>query len=308
MTTLRYAAVFGSAVSLFAFAGFARAEAPPLVPVQGYLTDGNGDPIGDSHRLTFIVYDDDRAGDSVFTDDYPSVEIADGRFIIYLGSQDGNPLDLSLFAGGAELWLETIVDGTDVISPRTRLGSVPFAGFAAYCGAIEGNSLADLDDRYVRQSTLSAAAAETLSGGGNADALHTHAAAAVGWSECGTLADMTSCQLPDYPSDDYEYGFKYNGSHVQRANCTTWNAGFNLYNAEPYLIENDNPSVSMRMGGTMFYTATDATDDDQPTPCASGEWRQRYWYISPTTESGVTPAWTNGCRGADVTIYCRLRT
>src|SRR5262245_31106379 len=142
MTTLRSAAVIGGAVTWLSLAGIARAEAPPIVPVQGYLTDADGKPISDNHRLTFVLYDDDRAGDSVFTDDYRSVEVADGRFVIYLGSQDDNPLDLSLFAGGSDLWLETIVDGTDVISPRTRLGSVPYAGFAAYCSAIEGQSLA----------------------------------------------------------------------------------------------------------------------------------------------------------------------
>lgn len=307
-TTLRRVAVMGCALSWLAAAGFARAEAPPLVPVQGYLTDADGDPISDSHRLTFIVYDDDRAGDSVFTDDYPSVEVSEGRFIIYLGSQEDNPLDLSVFAGSGELWLETVVDGTDVISPRTRLGTVPYAGFAAYCGAIEGNTLADLDDRFVPQSSLSVAAAETLTGGGNADALHTHAAAPAGWSECGSLNQIQDCELPNFPADDYEYGFKYNGPIVHRATCTTWNRGMSFYNVEPYLVETDNPSGGMRRGGTMFYTGTDAADDDEPGQCATGSWRHRYWYMSATAEPGVTPTFTNGCYGANQAIYCRLRT
>jgi hypothetical protein len=307
MTTLRHA-VIGCAVSWLALAGLARADAPPLVPVQGYLTDDDGNAVNDKHRLTFIVYNDDRAGDSLYTDDYPSVDIADGRFVIYLGGQDDNPLDLGLFAGSGELWLEIVVDGTDVINPRMRLGSVPYAGFAAYCGAIEGSTLADLDAKYVPQSSLSVAAAETLTGGGNADALHTHAAAPVGWSQCGTISQIAECQLPNFPSDDYEYGFKYNGPVVQRANCTTWNVGMHLYNADPYLMDNDNPSVSLRMGGVMFYTGTYATDDDQPDQCPAGAWRQRYWYLSPTTEPGVTPMTSNGCLGADFAIYCRLRT
>jgi hypothetical protein len=113
-----------------------RAAAEPgLVPVQGVLTNAAGEPIHGEHRLTFVLYRGEDDDDRLFTDDYRNQQVSNGHFVVYLGSQEDNALDLALFAQESEVWLETIVDGSEVIRPRTRLGSVPYAGYAQYCGA-----------------------------------------------------------------------------------------------------------------------------------------------------------------------------
>ena len=112
-----------------------RAAAEPgLVPVQGVLTNADGEPIDGEHRLTFVLYRAEDDDDRLFTDDYRNQQVAGGHFVVYLGSQEDNPLDLNLFATEPEVWLETVIDGDEVIKPRTRLGAVPYAGFAQYCG------------------------------------------------------------------------------------------------------------------------------------------------------------------------------
>ena len=111
------------------------AAEPGIVPVQGVLTNADGEPIEDAHRLTFVLYRGEDDDNRLFTDDYRNQQVTNGQFVVYLGSQEDNPLDLELFAQEPEVWLETIIDGSEVIQPRTRLGSVPYAGFAQYCGA-----------------------------------------------------------------------------------------------------------------------------------------------------------------------------
>jgi len=116
-------------------AAVARADAPPLVPVQGYLTNDDGEPVDGAHRLTFLLYDAMTDGDQLFTDDLSSVDIDQGHFVTYLGARDGNELDLALFRDHDEVWLEIVIDGAETISPRTRIASVAYAAHAQTCEA-----------------------------------------------------------------------------------------------------------------------------------------------------------------------------
>ena len=104
---------------------------PGLVPLQGYLTDLDGVPIDGAQRLTFKLFNAATDGDELYTEDLTSVDVSGGQFIVYLGNQTA--LDLDLFRDNPDLWLEILVGGS-VISPRTRLGATPYAGFASYCG------------------------------------------------------------------------------------------------------------------------------------------------------------------------------
>ncbi len=162
-------------------------------------------------------------------------------------------------------------------------------------------------DEYLPVTALSAAQATTLTGGGNADALHTHAAMPNPWFVCGTINQMTSCQMPDRPAAQYEYGFAYNSPEPRAAHCTTWNRGFRFYNKDPYFVNADNPTSNMRWGGTMWYTGTDSSDDDS---CPATSWRHRYWYLNSNV---IAPLGGNGCfaNGAfgtsTLNVYCRER-
>ena len=76
-----------------------------------------------------------------------------------------------------------------------------------------------------------------------------------------------------------------------------------VYNRDPYMVESDNPiGGSMKLGGAIFYTGTDAPDDDQPGSCAAGLWRHSYWVIS-SGSVGLTGS--IGC--FDVDLWCRER-
>ena len=94
------------------------AAEPGIVPVQGVLTNADGEPIEDAHRLTFVLYRGEDDDNRLFTDDYRNQQVTNGHFVVYLGSQEDNPLDLELFAQEPEVWLETIIDGSEVIQPR----------------------------------------------------------------------------------------------------------------------------------------------------------------------------------------------
>ena len=113
----------------------ARADAPALLPVQGRLLDASGTPIDGTKDVTFHLYDAETGGTALFSETQ-SVTFDQGEFTVYLGSVE--TLDLGLLRDANAYWLELVVDG-ETLSPRLRLGSVPYAGFAQYCG--EASSL-----------------------------------------------------------------------------------------------------------------------------------------------------------------------
>jgi hypothetical protein len=117
------------------------AEAPPLLAVQGYLTNPDGVPIDGDHRVIFFLYDAETDGAVLHTDSFNNLELNRGSFFVYLGSQEDQELDLGLFRDNQDMWLEVVVDN-ETISPRTRLASVGYAGFAQTCGdatTLQGN-------------------------------------------------------------------------------------------------------------------------------------------------------------------------
>jgi hypothetical protein len=123
----------------------ARADAPALIPVQGLLTDVDGVPIDGEHRLDFILYDDAAGHTSLYSTAYSDVSIDNGNFVVYLGDQEGEALDLEMFRDRDDVWLEIVIDGSQIITPRIRLATTAYAGFAQYCGdadTLQGNTAA----------------------------------------------------------------------------------------------------------------------------------------------------------------------
>jgi len=134
------------------------------------------------------------------------------------------------------------------------------------------------------------------------------AAAQRSWTECGTLESLhkgaSQCVIDGFSPDDYEYGFKYNSPEAYVLDCLRWNVGTRVVNRHPYLVNSDDPSSSAtQLGGALFYTDTNATDDDIPAQCPSGMWRQRYWRIAGG--SVAMDLSSNGC--VNIPIYCRRR-
>ena len=111
----------------------ALAAAPVFVPVQGYLTDADGNPVDAEVSLTLKLWSDMAAGAEVFSETQ-AVLVEDGFFSLYLGGAGNPALDLATFREHGALFLGFAVDGGAELAPRLPLGSVPYAGFAQYAG------------------------------------------------------------------------------------------------------------------------------------------------------------------------------
>ncbi|HYO59551.1 hypothetical protein [Archangium sp.] len=120
------------------------------------------------------------------------------------------------------------------------------------------------------------------------------------WFVCGNLGQLSSCQLPGYPTTQYEYAIQYSAMEPLPVACVTWNVGWRIHNKEPHFVHSDNPASGMKWGGSVFYSGTHATDDDD---CQSGTWRHRYWHLD--ANNAIVTGWSNGC--VNQPLYCRVR-
>lgn len=130
------AAVVGAGAVLPAMAS---AQAPALMPVQGYLTDDAGAPIDGSTSMTFSLYDVATSGTALYTETQ-DVLVEDGYFTAYVG--DVTTLDLATFRDNGTIYVGIAIGSDGELSPRTLLGSVPYAGYAEYAGAVDWDGVA----------------------------------------------------------------------------------------------------------------------------------------------------------------------
>lgn len=129
---------------LMALPALAFAEVPGTLPVQGVLTDADGNPITDNVAVTFTIYG--TAGDASATvhSETIAVDVDRGFFSVALGA-GSTPLDLNIFKDGARELGITV--GSDAeMSPRLEFGVTPFAahaGSADDATTFDGNTTAD---------------------------------------------------------------------------------------------------------------------------------------------------------------------
>jgi hypothetical protein len=127
------AAIALALVLSIAAAGSARAaDPPPLLPVQGFLTDASGTPLTGAHSLRFSLYASASSTTALYTETDASVTVTAGDFVVYLGA--AQPIALSLFRDNPTVWIEVVIDGAEIVQPRVQVATAPFAGSAAYCG------------------------------------------------------------------------------------------------------------------------------------------------------------------------------
>jgi hypothetical protein len=131
--------IFVTTVALCAVIGWApaalQAQVPALIPIQGTLVDADGQVVDGTRNLTFHIFDNDSAeGDALFSENHLDATVDNGYFTVFLGGGDGDGLDLNLFRENPDLWLQVIVDSSEVFSPLFRLGTVPFASYSENCG------------------------------------------------------------------------------------------------------------------------------------------------------------------------------
>ena len=110
---------------------------PAVISYQGLLTDSAGGAVTGSKSMIFSVYDEAGAIEPLWSETQV-VDVSDGLFDVFLG--DVTPLPDTIFDGSL-LYLGVKVDADDEMTPRQRMGSVPYAfmsGAAACLKSAEG--------------------------------------------------------------------------------------------------------------------------------------------------------------------------
>jgi len=129
-----------SAVLAIAATATCTAQIPEQMNYQVMLTDNADQPLADqSVQLVFRIYNVEAGGGSLWSETHNVVTNSIGVVSVILGST--NPLAISF---DAPLWLQVEVD-SEVLSPRRRLTSAPYALSAGGSGGGDGHSL-DADD------------------------------------------------------------------------------------------------------------------------------------------------------------------
>jgi hypothetical protein len=120
----------------------AYADVPTTVAFSGNLSDASG-PIDGNVQVTFRLFDAETSGTELWTETHDLVA-DNGVVLAELGSA-GSPLDDIVF-DGSDTWLEVEVDG-EVLSPRSTIGSVPYAIAASVADYLGPYAPADLQER-----------------------------------------------------------------------------------------------------------------------------------------------------------------
>jgi hypothetical protein len=137
---------FSSIVALAALLApaVARADAPALVPLTGYLTDDSGAAVDDSVVLDVKFYDAGADGTELYHE-LLNVDVDQGQFTAYVGSV--TPLPLDLFRDHALVYAAIRIDDGAEMAPRFQIATAPFAAYAQYsedAGTVGGIDPGDL--------------------------------------------------------------------------------------------------------------------------------------------------------------------
>ncbi len=106
------------------------ATAPTVIPVQGYLTNTNDEPIDGDVNISFALYNNYTSNAELWTE-IQSLSLKEGFFTAYLGQV--NPVQASLFRDNHAMWLGITIENDSEMN-RIHLGSLPFAAYAETCG------------------------------------------------------------------------------------------------------------------------------------------------------------------------------
>jgi hypothetical protein len=123
----------------------AMATVPDLIPVQGVLSDSAGDPVDGPTDVVFSLYAAEVGGTALWTDTCADLDVVEGFFTVYLGSDTA--LDFASLLSNPEIWLGVAVE-SDPEMDRIRLAAVPFAVEAQVCRALGSLTEADINTNF----------------------------------------------------------------------------------------------------------------------------------------------------------------
>ncbi len=122
-----------TALSTLVSVATVQADAPALIPIQGYLADAAGTPIDGGIKIRFRLYAADSGGTALFDETKAMVNVDAGYFTAYLG--EATVMDLSVFNDHPIVYVGVLVGADTVeLSPRLQLATAPYAAFAQSCG------------------------------------------------------------------------------------------------------------------------------------------------------------------------------
>ena len=123
----------------------AFATVPDLIPVQGVLADSADLPIDALTDMTFTLYDASTAGTTLWTDTFVDVDVVEGFFTVYLGSDTA--LDFGSLISNSEIWVGITVE-SDPEMDRFQLATVPFAIEAQVSQMVGTLTETDINNNY----------------------------------------------------------------------------------------------------------------------------------------------------------------
>ena len=133
------------------FTSLSFAQFPHLISYQGKVTSLAGVGFTNTINITFRVYDDENWGTLKWEETQVDVPVIKGLFDVQLGSV--NPINLSF---DEEYWLEIEMPGEDILDPRVKLTSSPYAYRTLYADSVAaGGGDSDWDWQVVGSNMYS---------------------------------------------------------------------------------------------------------------------------------------------------------
>jgi hypothetical protein len=139
---------------------------PDLMPYQGFLHDADGAPVSGNVSVTFKLYEEQLANTPVWEETVDNIIVSNGAFSVELGGITVGLKDY-LYTGRAQYIGLSINNGPE-LSPRTRLGALPYAYLSYNATKLEGLNATD----FVTETELSTFA-DNFQGGLSADDVNT---------------------------------------------------------------------------------------------------------------------------------------
>jgi hypothetical protein len=154
------------------------AEPPDLVNYQGVLRGSDESPLEGNHDMVFRFWSADIGGAEILVDSHTAagagaVTVSGGLFDVQLGSgtvSDGSGAGVydtlgAVFADYSAVWLEIEIGG-EILSPRVRVVTSPYAANAMHLGGKSGDQFVDTSSSV--QSKLGRIIVGQASGTGSA--------------------------------------------------------------------------------------------------------------------------------------------
>ncbi|MGH8016247.1 MAG: hypothetical protein ACREBV_08665, partial [Candidatus Zixiibacteriota bacterium] len=245
---MKYSKIAPAILLLISLSSLASAAIPQFIKYQGLLTDSSGVAIEGLQNMTFKLYDAAVNGNQLWTESQ-TVNVSQGLFQVSLGAN--NPLTQDVF-DAAQVWLGITVGANPEISPRERIGAVPYALQAEVAQSVESTPGSP-------------------------------------WIMAGNLLDLTtgSGSLIAYPSAEYEYGLEWVTSIFPAACFNVWTGGYIFQTTEPMLVGVDDATGEFSFGGVYFMFGTVSPYDDAATP---SQWAYGLWtldYFDPVINNAA---------------------